>query len=295
MKKINSTITTDVKLKKISFLKLQAELKYHKGFTLIELMVATAISIIVLLAASSAFITTFSLNREVKQRINYENDVRNTADLLRTDLRGLGSFVGCRNLYPEGLKQALNRDFPSLFIDNYQFISTTNIPEKMINSSLAVNPINSIKPLTVLHEFAMARGNSIGFNCAESVTNTGEASIYLVGTTSSNTNPGLYRFVGSGAGLNWQEPELLVSNVQDMSLTFYYDKHTVGDCPQSETKVEPDLEKLTDIDTKYPRPPILVEVNLSVCRSGKFKENKCEEEVNNYVIQAMVRKGEFCI
>ena len=294
MKKINSTITTDVKLKKISFLKLQAELKYHKGFTLIELMVATAISIIVLLAASSAFITTFSLNQEVKQRINYDNDVQNTADLLRTDLREIGSFTGCYDT--SELK--FENTFPGLFKDNRQMISTNNISQKMKNmmeTSLTVDPINNIKPLTVLHDSQIENGriSDSSYGCSTLIGNTGMGSVYLVGTTSSNKKPGLYRYVG--VATYWQEPELLVSNVQDMSFTFYYDKHMVGDCPQTETEITPDLEKLTDIDTKYHLPPILVEVNLSICRSGKFKDNKCEEEVNNYVIQAMVRKGEFCI
>lgn len=293
MKKINSTITTDVKLKKISFLKLQAELKYHKGFTLIELMVATAISIIVLLAASSAFITTFSLNQEVKQRINYDNDVQNTADLLRTDLRQIGSGIGCA--YTTELK--FEESYPGFFEkNNLQMISTNNISQKMKNmmeTSLTVDPINNIKPLTVLHSIQTINGRLEDSICATFTGGADKASVYLVGTTSSNKKPGLYRYVG--AGPYWQEPELLVSNVQDMSFTFYYDKHTAGDCPQTETEIAPDLEKLTDIDTKYLRPPILVEVNLSICRSGKFKNNKCEEEVNNYVIQAMVRKGESCI
>ena len=46
--------------------------KKQSGFSLIELMVASIISIIVLLAASSTFFSTYRLKEQVKSRVEYE-------------------------------------------------------------------------------------------------------------------------------------------------------------------------------------------------------------------------------
>lgn len=274
-----------------------SKLKYQNGFTLIELLVATAISIIVLLAASSTFITTYKLNQEVKERIEYENDVRNAADLFRTDARQIGNF-GCQ-AYPD--LGELNNEYKNLFASSgAQFVSTTTLPKDLVNSQygnsvLNVDPINGSKPLTMVYTGGQDSGmgtSRSGCNFRASVSRTA-ASIYVVGTTSINKNPALYRI--RRISNIWGEPELLVNNVQNMSLTFYYDKHGENDCPQSEIPVASNLQKFDDISKNSSRPPILIEANLTICPSGEFnKENKCENQVNDYVIKAMVRKGEVC-
>lgn len=272
------------------------KIKYQNGFTLIELLVATAISIIVLLAASSTFITTYKLNQEVKERIEYENDVRNATDLFRTDARQIGNF-GCQN-HPE--LGELNNEYKNLFATSgTQFVSTTSIPKNLVDSQygnnvLSVDPINGSKPITMVYSGGQDAGGGTsrtGCNFRASVSETA-ASIYVVGTTSINKNPALYRI--RRISNIWGEPELLVNNVQNMSLTFYYDKHGENDCPQTDTPVESNLQKFDDISKNSSRPPILIEANLTICSGGKFKDNKCENQVIDYTIQAMVRKGEVC-
>ena len=272
------------------------KIKYQNGFTLIELLVATAISIIVLLAASSTFITTYKLNQEVKERIEYENDVRNAADLFRTDARQIGNF-GCQ-AHPD--LGELNNEYKNLFATSgTQFVSTTAIPKNLVNSQygnnvLNVDPIDGSKSITMVYSGGQDAGmgtSRSGCNYRASVSGTA-ASIYVVGTTSINEKPALYRI--RRVSNIWGEPELLVNNVQNMSLNFYYDKHGENDCPQTETPVESNLQKFDDISKNSSRPPILIEANLTICPGGKFKDNKCENQAIDYTIQAMVRKGEVC-
>ena len=67
------------------------------GFTLIELLVASALSIIVLIAAGSGFVTTQKLSQVAKGRLQVQNDLRNTTNMIVRDARMAGSF-GCFNL-----------------------------------------------------------------------------------------------------------------------------------------------------------------------------------------------------
>lgn len=67
--------------------------KIH-GFTLIEFMVASALAIIVIMAAGSTYLTTRRLNQSAQQRIDVQNNLRNAAAMISRDARVAGSF-GC--------------------------------------------------------------------------------------------------------------------------------------------------------------------------------------------------------
>ncbi|MCO6503922.1 MAG: prepilin-type N-terminal cleavage/methylation domain-containing protein [Snodgrassella sp.] len=268
----------------------------QNGFTLIELLVATAISIIVLLAASSTFITTYKLNQEVKKRISYEQDVRNAGDLLRTDARQLGNF-GCMK---EPSLDQLQTIFPGMFSsDNKnQFLSTANLSRNTL-ADIGLSAKAGIKPLLITYIDGKYSGNIIGAKCKTvipNITNNISASYYVVGTTVYDKISGLYKI--NYVNGNWSAPQLLVSNVQDMSLTFSYDKHADSDCPKtaSSNSVQANMEVSDDgkIKSNFTKPPILIKANLTVCPSGQYTEDKCKGNTTNYIIQAMVRKGEVC-
>ena len=158
----------------------------QEGFTLIELLVATAISIIVLLAASSTFITTYRLNQDVKKRINYEQDVRNAGDLLRTDSRQLGNFGCMKEPSPNDLTM-----FNSAFnANNKQFISTSdfNIP--------GVTKANNIKSLLITYIDGKYANSITGDKCntaIPSIQDNINGSVYVVGTTEYDDVQSLYK------------------------------------------------------------------------------------------------------
>lgn len=70
---------------------------HQGGFSLIEFLVASAISMIVLIAAGSTYFTTQQLNRVAGERLNTQQDLRNAANLIVRDARQAGNF-GCANL-----------------------------------------------------------------------------------------------------------------------------------------------------------------------------------------------------
>lgn len=268
----------------------------QQGFTLIELLVATAIGIIVLLAASSTFITTYKLNQEVKVRTSYEQDVRNAADLLRTDARQLGNF-GC-------LKAPSTSELNSLFAGafaqdaNKQFVSTTSLTNE--KTLLGVTRNTGIDPLLITYINGKYAEGIIGTDCNSSMKgelkNDVNASAYIVGTTQYNKISGLYK-VNYENG-QWSAPQLVISNVTNMNTSFSYDGHNDSDCPQSTSSgsLDPSINDSANLDTNYPRPPILIKATLTICPSGQYDDNNnCKENnTTDYFIQAMVRRGEVC-
>ncbi|MCP2040297.1 type IV pilus assembly protein PilW [Neisseria sp. HSC-16F19] len=68
-----------------------------KGFSLIEFLVASAISMIVLIAAGSTYFMTRQLNHVASERLVAQQDLRNAATLIIRDARQAGTF-GCANL-----------------------------------------------------------------------------------------------------------------------------------------------------------------------------------------------------
>ena len=75
----------------------QLKRQNQSGFSLIEFLVASIISMIVLIAAGSTYFTTQQLNRVATERLNAQQDLRNAANLIVRDARQAGTF-GCANL-----------------------------------------------------------------------------------------------------------------------------------------------------------------------------------------------------
>ncbi len=68
-----------------------------KGFSLIEFLVASALSMIVLVAVSKGYFTARQLNNAADSRMNTQQDLRNAANMVVRDARMAGSF-GCFNM-----------------------------------------------------------------------------------------------------------------------------------------------------------------------------------------------------
>ena len=79
----------------------QAQQKYSKkhstGFSLIEFLVASVLSMIVLIAIGSGYFAARKINDVALGRLGVQQDMRNTANLIVRDARMAGSF-GCFNM-----------------------------------------------------------------------------------------------------------------------------------------------------------------------------------------------------
>lgn len=74
-----------------------------KGFTLIEFLVASMLSMIVIVAASGTYMITRKLNSSAQERISVQQDIRNASVQIARDARMAGSF-GCFNTGKNGIR-----------------------------------------------------------------------------------------------------------------------------------------------------------------------------------------------
>lgn len=285
----NTKIDPIMKIVKITKLK-QIPLR-QQGFSLVELMVATAISIIVLMAASSTFLTTYKLKEQVKTRISYEQDVRNAANVIRSDMRQLADF-SCMN--PPSTSQ-LNSIFENAFSGkNKQFLST-ELPTA--SSSIAVEPVTGSRPLVLTYISDKLANSILSSQCQTNIDDKDiSGAVYVVGTTQFDRDPGFYRV--SYSNKTFSAPQLIVRNVTAVNYHFDYDDHTANDCPSeasaaSNTPSPPldaNITSTTDLDFKYEKPPVLIGVTLTVRPNGTN-----DNTTINYEINASVRQGEVCV
>lgn len=285
----NTKIDPIMKIVKITNLKQIP--RRQQGFSLVELMVASAISIIVLMAASSTFLTTYKLKEQVKTRISYEQDVRNAANVIRSDMRQLADF-SCMN--PPSTSQ-LNSIFENAFsVKNKQFLST-ELPTA--SSSTAVKPVTGSKPLVLTYVSDKLVNSILSSECQTNIDDKDiSGAIYMVGTTTFDPNPGFYRVNYSNK--TFSAPQLIVRNVTAVNYHFDYDDHTVNDCPSAASAASstppPPLKakvtRTTDLDFKYEKPPVLIGATLTVRPNGTN-----DNTTVNYEINASVRQGEVCV
>ena len=285
----NTKIDPIMKIVKITNLKQIP--RRQEGFSLVELMVASAISIIVLMAASSTFLTTYKLKEQVKTRISYEQDVRNAANVIRSDMRQLADF-SCMN--PPSTSQ-LNSIFENAFsVKNKQFLST-ELPTA--SSSIAVKPVTGSKPLVLTYVSDKLVNSILSSECDTNIDDKDiSGAVYIVGTTTFDPDPGFYRVNYSNK--TFSAPQLIVRNVTAVNYHFDYDNHTVNDCPSaasvasstSSPPLKANVTRTTDLDFKYEKPPVLIGVTLTVRPNGTN-----DNTTINYEINASVRQGEVCV
>ena len=285
----NTKIDPIMKIVKIT--NLRQIPRRQEGFSLVELMVASAISIIVLMAASSTFLTTYKLKEQVKTRISYEQDVRNAANVIRSDMRQLADF-SCMN--PPSTSQ-LNSIFENAFsVKNKQFLST-ELPTA--SSSIAVKPVTGSKPLVLTYVSDKLVNSILSSECDTNIDDKDiSGAVYIVGTTTFDPDPGFYRVNYSNK--TFSAPQLIVRNVTAVNYHFDYDNHTVNDCPSaasvasstSSPPLKANVTRTTDLDFKYEKPPVLIGVTLTVRPNGTN-----DNTTINYEINASVRQGEVCV
>ena len=225
-----------------------------QGFSLIEFLVASALSMIVLLAVSSGYFTARSLNTAATSRLNVQQDLRNASNQIVRDARMAGNF-GCFNMSAydaqaviadSGSKDFLKlkgsgnmlpavRETDSLDVTDFEQsgkalifqygIDTASPNEATVVASSCTNITKPGKQITDSKAALKTDGSQAG-NIS---IMKHEVNAYAVGTVGEQE--GLYRFQLTDDG-EWSNPQLLIKGIKGMKIRYFYAEN----CPQTDVE-----------------------------------------------------------
>ncbi len=230
-----------------------------QGFSLIEFLVASALSMIVLLAVSSGYFTARSLNTAATSRLNVQQDLRNASNQIVRDARMAGNF-GCFNMSAydaqaviadSGSKDFLKlkgsgnmlpavRETDSLGVTGFKPSSKALIFQYGIDTASpnkATVVVSSCTNITKpKDDIADVKAALAALNLKTDSTQAGNISImkhevnaYAVGTVGEQE--GLYRFQLTDDG-EWSNPQLLIKGIKSMKIRYFYAEK----CPQTDVE-----------------------------------------------------------
>lgn len=225
-----------------------------QGFSLIEFLVASALSMIVLLAVSSGYFTARSLNTAATSRLNVQQDLRNASNQIVRDARMAGNF-GCFNmsgfddqvviqdsgsadlfkLKGTGSILPAVRETDSLGVKDFKqsgkaliFQYGIDAQDPPAETAVASNCTNITKPGTKITD-GKAALKSDGSQAGNISIMKHEVNAYAVGT--AGEQEGLYRFQLAENG-NWSNPQLLIKGIKSMKIRYFY----AVECPQTDVE-----------------------------------------------------------
>ncbi|STZ76739.1 PilW family protein [Bergeriella denitrificans] len=264
-----------------------------RGFTLMEFLVAGALGMIVLVAATSGYTAMRNMNQAANARAAVQQDVRRAAALLAQDARQAGAF-GCFDTAKAVRGDVLEDSAP----DHAQALTAAGQagvqPVKVLGSAaaLGISGFSSSGSVLVFQYGTpsgtlyapgqdVAAGAALYSSCrylfrpSENLPNAaairaalrladtradGEVSVmrytpaaYAVG--SLNGEQGLYRF-GLDDNGRWGSPQLLVANAASWSLAYLY----VENCPAGSNPSETFVYTAT---ANPARTPALIRISLN--------------------------------
>ena len=289
-----------------------------RGFSILEFLVASLLSMIVLMAVSSTYFTARGLNKSANARIGIQQDLRNAANMIVRDARMAGNF-GCFNM-SNSPASAVIEDKSS---DEYTLKTANNLlPIKEIELSY---PGFTQKGKALLFQYGIDKADAAAktaivsscsriakpqtkikdLNTAKSALNLkitdsdqdGSIAImkhemiaYAVGKLGEES--GLFRFQLSNDG-SWSNPQLLIKGITAMDIHYIY-----AECPDSENASASglntesfDYKNALDISAKAKSPAsIQIVLNNGSIDPSKEQDNK----VDIYNINATIRGGNVC-
>ena len=292
-----------------------------RGFSILEFLVASLLSMIVLMAVSSTYFTARGLNKSANARIGIQQDLRNAANMIVRDARMAGNF-GCFNManFPASaviedkssdeyaLKTAgVNKLLPVKEINKLSYSSFAQTGKDPIllfqygidkadsteKTAIASSCYGIAKPHTEIKDLAAAKS-------ALKITNSDqdgsiaimkhEIIAYAVGKLGKEI--GLFRFQLSDDG-SWNNPQLLIKDIESMKIHYFY--ANCSDAPNASTSATSEenfvrADKL-DISPEAKSPAsIQIVLNGGSIDSSTEKDNK----VDIYNINATIRGGNVC-
>lgn len=228
-----------------------------QGFSLIEFLVASALSMIVLLAVSSSYFTARSLNTVATARLNVQQDLRNASNQIVRDARMAGNF-GCFNMSAydaqaviadSGSKDFLKlkgsgkmlpavRETGSLGVTDFEQSGKALIFQYGIDTAspnaatvVASSCTNITKPGKKITD-SKAALKTDGSQAGNISIMKHEVNAYAVGTAGGQK--GLYRFQLTDKG-EWSNPQLLIKGIESMSIHYFYTQNCPETFEESET------------------------------------------------------------
>lgn len=287
-----------------------------QGFSLIEFLVASALSLIVLIAVTSIYFTARSLNSTATARLSVQQDLRNASTLLVRDARMAGSF-GCFNMANHGAASIVSDGSspPFNLASNPGKDSLIPIAE---TTALTYSGF-SLSGSALVFQYGIEDNNrpanlAVASSCtgiakSSTVNNltTAKAALKITGDEKNgeisflkhiviayaagtiNGQQGLYRFQLSDSGY-WGDPQLLIKDITSMNMEYLY----VNDCPDNIAASSPALETFTKGSLQTGTnavTPALVKIRLN---SGNAIEASADNSVQVYNIDATVRGGNVC-
>lgn len=290
-----------------------------RGFSILEFLVASLLSMIVLMAVSSTYFTARGLNKSANTRIGIQQDLRNAANMIVRDARMAGNF-GCFNMsnFPASaviedkssdeytLKTAgVNNLLPIKEINKLGYAGFAQTGKALLfqygidkadsteKTAIASSCYGIAKPHTEIKDLAAAKS-------ALKITNSDqdgsiaimkhEIIAYAVGKLGKEI--GLFRFQLSDDG-SWNNPQLLIKDIESMKIHYFY--ANCSDAPNASTSATSEenfvrADKL-DISPEAKSPAsIQIVLNGGSIDSSTEKDNK----VDIYNINATIRGGNVC-
>ncbi|WP_373740260.1 PilW family protein [Neisseria sp.] len=281
-----------------------------KGFSIIEFMVASLLSMIVLIAVSGGYFTTLQLNKAGMQRLSVQQDLRNAANQIVRDARMAGSF-GCFNISAAAADGS--RKFTATAVTEENIANEKDAfkllggagkdqlnPVKEITSGLPSGLTKAIAfqygtdPVSGTGDIFSSCGKlyrpngsktdaeiktALGATQDNEITRMSYAvNAYAVGTVDGKT--GLFRVQRSGNG--WGNPQLLVDGPSSVDFEYIYP----NDCAAGTFKLESSLRADTT--------PAMVRLRLNNGTAINAGDAADTNNITVYNIDATVRGGNTC-
>lgn len=285
-----------------------------RGFSILEFLVASLLSMIVLMAVSSTYFTARGLNKSANTRIGIQQDLRNAANMIVRDARMAGNF-GCFNMsnFPASaviedkssdeytLKTAgvnnllpvkeIELSYPGFTQKGPALLFQYGIDEKPTAKTAIVSSCSGIIKLDNLDNLKTAKLTLAKSEPEGTIAIMKHEMIaYAVGKLGEES--GLFRFQLSDDG-SWGNPQLLIKGITAMDIHYIY-----AECPHSENASASgvntesfDYKTALDSSAEAKSPAsIQIVLNNGSIDSSKEQDNK----VDIYNINATIRGGNVC-
>ena len=290
-----------------------------RGFSILEFLVASLLSMIVLMAVSSTYFTARGLNKSANARIGIQQDLRNAANMIVRDARMAGNF-GCFNM----------SNFPASAVTEDKSSDEYTLKTAGVNNLLPIKEINKLDYAgfaqtgkALLFQYGIDKANPVaktaivsscsGIAKPQTEIKDLDAAKTVLKITDSDQNgsiaimkhemiayavgklgeeSGLFRFQLSNDG-SWSNPQLLIKGITTMDIHYIY-----AECPDSENASASglntesfDYKNALDISAEAKSPAsIQIVLNNGSIDPSKEQDNK----VDIYNINATIRGGNVC-
>ena len=290
-----------------------------RGFSILEFLVASLLSMIVLMAVSSTYFTARGLNKSANTRIGIQQDLRNAANMIVRDARMAGNF-GCFNM----------SNFPASAVTEDKSSDEYTLKTAGVNNLLPIKEINKLgyagfaqTGKALLFQYGIDKANPVaktaivsscsGIAKPQTEIKDSDAAKTALKITDSDQNgsiaimkhemiayavgklgeeSGLFRFQLSNDG-SWSNPQLLIKGITTMDIHYIY-----AECPHSENTSASGVNTesfnyKTALDSSAEaKSPASIQIVLNNGSIDPSKEQ--DNKVDIYNINATIRGGNVC-